>query len=111
MDWAWWTSLLVTPISRFIGPRLLFMRISEEPCYAALLDSDEGLITRTSEPAARMRENSSIFELVRQSLHRRCQACAVVCYLYELVPTSREDDRFGVMVSVLAFRSYVRSGR
>ncbi|GFV68982.1 hypothetical protein TNCV_3247561 [Trichonephila clavipes] len=31
-----------------------------------------------------------------------------VGYLYELVPTSREDDRFGVICKVLAF---VRNGR
>ncbi|GFX81480.1 hypothetical protein TNCV_143301 [Trichonephila clavipes] len=36
---------------------------------------------------------------------------AAVGYLYELVPISREDDRFGVTVSVLAFPSYVRNGR
>ncbi|GFT23438.1 hypothetical protein TNCV_2016951 [Trichonephila clavipes] len=33
---------------------------------------------------------------------------AGVGYLYELVPTSREDDRFGVIGKVLAF---VRNGR
>ncbi|GBN18095.1 hypothetical protein AVEN_121602-1 [Araneus ventricosus] len=32
MDWAWWTSPLATPISRFIEPRLLFMGTSEESC-------------------------------------------------------------------------------
>ncbi|GFW58180.1 hypothetical protein TNCV_2743241 [Trichonephila clavipes] len=31
-----------------------------------------------------------------------------VCYLYKLIPTSREDDRFGVIGKVLAF---VRNGR
>ncbi|GFW61426.1 hypothetical protein TNCV_346741 [Trichonephila clavipes] len=31
-----------------------------------------------------------------------------VGYLFELVPTSREDDRFGVISKVLAF---VRNGR
>ncbi|GFV65023.1 hypothetical protein TNCV_763651 [Trichonephila clavipes] len=30
MDWAWWTSPLATPISRFIVPRLLFKEASEE---------------------------------------------------------------------------------
>ncbi|GFX84529.1 uncharacterized protein TNCV_560441 [Trichonephila clavipes] len=29
--------------------------------------------------------------------------CVAVCYLYELVPTSREDDRLGVVDKVLAF--------
>ncbi|GFV58670.1 hypothetical protein TNCV_1947351 [Trichonephila clavipes] len=38
-----------------------------------------------------------------------CYGSVAVRYLYELVPTSREDDRFGGMVSILA--SFVRSER
>ncbi|GBM33855.1 hypothetical protein AVEN_175690-1 [Araneus ventricosus] len=38
--------------------------------YATPVDSDEDLVARISVAAAR-----GIFESVRQSLHRRCQAC------------------------------------
>ncbi|GFX45712.1 uncharacterized protein TNCV_1422961 [Trichonephila clavipes] len=43
--------------------------------YATSIDSDEDLVDRISEGAARMREIPDIFERVHQSLHRRCQAC------------------------------------
>ena len=42
--------------------------------YATPFDSDKELVARISEAAARVREIPSIFERVRQSLHRRCQA-------------------------------------
>ncbi|GFY35768.1 uncharacterized protein TNCV_4841451 [Trichonephila clavipes] len=43
--------------------------------YVILVDSDEDLVARISETAAREREIPGIFERVRQSLHRRCHAC------------------------------------
>ncbi|GFT77335.1 uncharacterized protein TNCV_2023401 [Trichonephila clavipes] len=39
------------------------------------LDSDEDLVARISEAAARVRKIPDILERVCQSLHRRCQAC------------------------------------
>ncbi|GBM09277.1 hypothetical protein AVEN_116629-1 [Araneus ventricosus] len=46
--------------------------------YAPPVDSDEDLFARISVAAARVRELPGIFESVRQSLHRRCQACIAV---------------------------------
>lgn len=46
--------------------------------YETPLDSDEDLVARLSEAAARVREIPGIFERVRQSFHRRCQACISV---------------------------------
>ncbi|GBM62951.1 hypothetical protein AVEN_160231-1 [Araneus ventricosus] len=43
--------------------------------YATPVDSGEDLVARISVAAARVREIPGIFESVRQSLHRRCQAC------------------------------------
>nr|XP_042901341.1 uncharacterized protein LOC122269952 [Parasteatoda tepidariorum] len=42
--------------------------------YETPVDSDEDLVARIS-AAAGVREIPGIFERVRQSLHRRCQAC------------------------------------
>ncbi|GBM78692.1 hypothetical protein AVEN_244363-1 [Araneus ventricosus] len=46
--------------------------------YATPVDSDDDLVARMSVAAARVREISGIFESVRQSLHRGCQACITV---------------------------------
>ncbi|GBM99322.1 hypothetical protein AVEN_264626-1 [Araneus ventricosus] len=46
--------------------------------YATLVDSDEDIVDRISAAAARVREIPGIFESVRRSLHRRCQACISV---------------------------------
>ncbi|GBN78238.1 hypothetical protein AVEN_216062-1 [Araneus ventricosus] len=73
MNWAWWTSPLATPISRFIDLRLLFMETSEESCSWTPFDSIEDLVARISVAAARVSEISGMFESVLQSLHRRCQ--------------------------------------
>lgn len=43
--------------------------------YETPVDSDEDLVARISVAAAGVRETPGIFERVRQSLHRRCQAC------------------------------------
>lgn len=43
--------------------------------YETPVDSDEDLVARISVAAACVREIPGIFERVRQSLHRRCQAC------------------------------------
>ncbi|GFU38480.1 uncharacterized protein TNCV_2434261 [Trichonephila clavipes] len=43
--------------------------------YVLPLDSQEDIVARISEAAARMREISGIFEHIRQSLHQRSQEC------------------------------------
>ncbi|GBL99529.1 hypothetical protein AVEN_68805-1 [Araneus ventricosus] len=46
--------------------------------HATPVDSDDDPVARISVDAARVREIPAIFERVRQSLHRRCQACITV---------------------------------
>ncbi|GFW97699.1 hypothetical protein TNCV_1424631 [Trichonephila clavipes] len=64
-------------------------------------------LSRTNDATAYMLATNmvSFARLFAETLAREYVA---VRYLYELVPTSREDDRLGVIGSVLAF---VRNGR
>ncbi|GBM14755.1 hypothetical protein AVEN_72022-1 [Araneus ventricosus] len=47
----------------------------ESIVYETPVDSDEDLVARISVAAASVRKIPGIYECVRQSLHRRCQAC------------------------------------
>ncbi|GFW85381.1 uncharacterized protein TNCV_144261 [Trichonephila clavipes] len=61
-----------------IEPRLLFMGHLKNLVYATSLESDEDLVARIFEAAARVREIPGIFERIRQSLQRRSQACITI---------------------------------
>lgn len=47
--------------------------------YESPIDSDEDLVARISVAAGTIRETPDMFENVRQSLYRRCNACITAC--------------------------------
>ncbi|GBN06563.1 hypothetical protein AVEN_9291-1 [Araneus ventricosus] len=66
MDWAWWTSLLATMISRSIKPRLLLWGHLKSLVHAIPVDSDEDIVARISVTAIRVRAIPGAFESVLQ---------------------------------------------
>ena len=96
IGWTWWTSPFYSPISRFIDPRLLFMRTSKVSCLWDSTYSDEDLNARVIEVVARVRELLGIFERVRVASTSSFQASLTFPW-----PFQKIFPDFGVRVQLL----------
>ncbi|GBN59340.1 hypothetical protein AVEN_272161-1 [Araneus ventricosus] len=75
MDRSGWAHTLDCTLTRSLQSGLFPVGHFKSLVYESSIDSDEDLVARISVAAGAVREMLGVFEKVRRSLSRRCNAC------------------------------------